>query len=65
MEEIGDDYFVELLLKSLIEPSKDGNKQTFVMHDLVNDLARDVSGRSCFRFEHGKIPPNVRHLSYN
>ncbi|MED6149879.1 hypothetical protein PIB30_066885 [Stylosanthes scabra] len=61
MEEIGEDYFIELVQRSLIEPSTVGS---FAMHDLVNDLARDVSGRSCFRFEHGKIPLDVRHLSY-
>ncbi|RHN52811.1 putative P-loop containing nucleoside triphosphate hydrolase, leucine-rich repeat domain, L [Medicago truncatula] len=67
MEEVGDDYFVELLSRSLIQQSHDDfGRQKFLMHDLVNDLATIVSGKSCCRREHGgNISENVRHFSYN
>ncbi|GAU22725.1 hypothetical protein TSUD_138500 [Trifolium subterraneum] len=67
MEEVGDDYFVELLSRSLIQQSNDVSvRQKFFMHDLVSDLATIVSGKSCCRGEHGSnISVNVRHLSYN
>jgi len=67
MEEVGDDYFAELLSRSLIQQSHDDfGIQKFFMHDLVNDLATIVSGKSCCRREHGgNISENVRHLSYN
>ncbi|CAL5201625.1 unnamed protein product [Lathyrus oleraceus] len=67
MEEVGDEFFAELLSRSLIQQLHDNyGKQIFVMHDLVNDLATAVSGRSCYRHEFGaKSYENVRHLSYN
>ncbi|GAU12627.1 hypothetical protein TSUD_121180 [Trifolium subterraneum] len=64
-EEIGDDCFVELLSRSLIQQSNDVRGKIFNMHDLVNDLATVVSGKSCCRFECGDISENVRHISYN
>jgi len=65
-EEVGDDCFVELLSRSLIQQSNDdGCGEKYVMHDLVNDLATFISGKSCCRFECGNISINIRHLSYN
>ncbi|MCH79431.1 CC-NBS-LRR resistance protein [Trifolium medium] len=66
MEEVGEDCFVELLSRSLIQQlSGDSREQKFVMHDLVNDLATIVSGKSSYRLEcGGVISENVRHLSY-
>ncbi|GAU51678.1 hypothetical protein TSUD_120020 [Trifolium subterraneum] len=65
-EELGDDCFVELLSRSLIQQSNDDVRgKIFNMHDLVNDLATVVSGKSCRRFECGDISENVRHISYN
>ncbi|AES69619.2 putative P-loop containing nucleoside triphosphate hydrolase, leucine-rich repeat domain, L [Medicago truncatula] len=65
MEELGDDCFAELLSRSLIQQSNDnGRGEKFFMHDLVNDLATVVSGKSCCRFECGNISENVRHVSY-
>ena len=66
LENLGDDWFSELLSRSLIQQLRDdacGEK--FVLHDLVNDLATFVSGKSCCRLECGDIPKNVRHFSYN
>ncbi|GKV47348.1 hypothetical protein SLEP1_g54254 [Rubroshorea leprosula] len=42
-EEIGHQYFQELLSRSLFQQSST-NKSHFVMHDLINDLAIDVAG---------------------
>ncbi|XP_004516528.1 putative disease resistance RPP13-like protein 1 [Cicer arietinum] len=68
-EEVGDDYVNELLSRSLIQVQQsngDFGRQKLVMHDLVNDLASMVFGKSYFRLEcSGKISKNVRHLSYN
>ncbi|AES69651.2 putative P-loop containing nucleoside triphosphate hydrolase, leucine-rich repeat domain, L [Medicago truncatula] len=66
LEELGDDCFAELLSRSLIQQlSNDDRGEKFVMHDLVNDLATFVSGKSCCRLECGDILENVRHFSYN
>jgi len=65
-EEVGDDYFSELLSRSLIQQSNDdAHGEKFFMHDLVNDLATFISGKSCCRLECDNISKNVRHLSYN
>ncbi|RHN66334.1 putative P-loop containing nucleoside triphosphate hydrolase, leucine-rich repeat domain, L [Medicago truncatula] len=66
LEELGNDCFAELLLRSLIQQlSDDACGKKFVMHDLVNDLSTFVSGKSCYRLECDDIPENVRHFSYN
>jgi hypothetical protein len=66
MEEVGEDYFLDLASRSLLEQSS-GNKSSFVMHDLVNDLAKFVSGQFTFRLEVDhpqEIVNRIRHLSY-
>jgi len=67
VEEVGDDYFNELLSRSLLEQSNDDAvKEKFVMHDVVNDLATIVSEKSCCRFgSGGRISKDVHHVSYN
>ncbi|GKV41802.1 hypothetical protein SLEP1_g49294 [Rubroshorea leprosula] len=42
-KEIGDQYFQDLLSRSLFQQSS-GDESQFVMHDLINDLAIDVAG---------------------
>ncbi|KAJ9685239.1 hypothetical protein PVL29_017316 [Vitis rotundifolia] len=46
MEDLGGDYFHELLSRSFFQPSS-SNESRFVMHDLVNDLAQFVAGETC------------------
>ncbi|KAB2607315.1 disease resistance RPP13-like protein 1 [Pyrus ussuriensis x Pyrus communis] len=50
MEDLGRDYFRELLARSLFQESSKNNSR-YVMHDLVNDLARWAAGEICFRLE--------------
>lgn len=66
-EEIGDEFFAELISRSLIQLSNDdGDGEKFVMHDFISDIAAFVLGTSCFHLENGSsISKNVRHLSYN
>jgi hypothetical protein len=66
MEEVGNDYFIDLVSRSLFQQSS-GDKSCFVMHDLVNDLAKFVSGQFIFRLEgfcFDGIVNKTRHLSY-
>ncbi|XP_050272950.1 putative disease resistance protein At3g14460 isoform X1 [Quercus robur] len=66
MEDIGAEYFLDLVSRSLLQRSN-GNKLCFLMHDLVHDLAKSVSGKFCFRSEGdntNKIIEKTRHFSY-
>ncbi|XP_057512807.1 putative disease resistance protein RGA4 [Actinidia eriantha] len=51
IEDLGCQYFCELLARSFFQPSIGGDNSLFVMHDLINDLAQFVAGRICFRPE--------------
>lgn len=65
MEEVGDEYFCELLLRFFLQRSN-GNKSRFMMHDLMSHLATPVSGKFCFRLEYDDTSGMnawTRHLS--
>ncbi|CAN6696701.1 unnamed protein product [Malus baccata var. baccata] len=66
LEEVGERYFDELLLRSLFQrPRLD--QPRFTMHDLIHDLTMLVSGEFCFRLdlEHSnEACKRVRHFSY-
>ncbi|XP_014502938.1 putative disease resistance RPP13-like protein 1 [Vigna radiata var. radiata] len=65
VEEIGEQYFDDLLTRSFFLQSTVIKK--FVMHDLLNDLAKYVCGDFCFRFKFDKgnsIPKTTRHFSF-
>ncbi|KAF7116191.1 hypothetical protein RHSIM_RhsimUnG0036600 [Rhododendron simsii] len=71
MEDLGCEYFRELLSRSLFQPSSSGEFSLFVMHDLINDLAQFVARRTYFRpvemlqnNEDDKNITKARHSSY-
>ncbi|CAL5380955.1 unnamed protein product [Camellia sinensis] len=51
MEDVGGDYFRELLSRSFFQPSSTSKGSKFVMHDLINDLAHVVARDTCFRLD--------------
>ncbi|CAL9004572.1 unnamed protein product [Prunus brigantina] len=63
MEKVAKEYFDELLSRSLFQTS---GKSSFVMHDLINDLAVFMSKGFCSRWEgrESHEVERVRHLSY-
>jgi len=66
MEVIGAEYFLDFVSRSLLQRSN-GSKLCFLMHDLVHDLAKSVSGKFCFRLEGdntNKIIDKTCHFSY-
>ena len=54
IEEVGNEYFHELLSWSFFQQSPH-NKLFSVMPDLVNDLTQFASGEFCCKFEDGKL----------
>ncbi|XP_050283344.1 putative disease resistance RPP13-like protein 1 [Quercus robur] len=50
MEEIGEQYFNELISRSFFQRSNN-DEPCFIMHDLFNDLAKFIFGEFCFRLE--------------
>ncbi|XP_006356392.1 putative disease resistance protein At3g14460 [Solanum tuberosum] len=66
----GDQYFFELRSRSLFEkvPESEWKPEGFLMHDLINDLARNVSSNLCIRLEENKgshMLEKCRHMSYS
>ena len=71
MEDLGAEYFRELVSRSFLMQSENGESQ-FVMHDLISDLAKSVAGQLFLHLEdeleHNKNYMNLqdtRHVSYN
>ncbi|XP_065867666.1 putative disease resistance protein RGA1 [Euphorbia lathyris] len=69
LEEIGDQYFNDLLLRSFFqEVEKDdyGGIVTCKMHDLIHDLAQTVAGSDCSisGTNAENVSKRVRHLSF-
>ncbi|XP_027909714.1 putative disease resistance protein At3g14460 isoform X2 [Vigna unguiculata] len=75
-EEVGEQYFNDLLSRSFFQQLDNEmsyethfiklNKKLFIMHDLLNDLAKYVSGEMCFRLgvdRAEKVPKTTRHFS--
>nr|ACJ22813.1 NBS-LRR type putative disease resistance protein CNL-B16 [Phaseolus vulgaris]ACZ74712.1 CNL-B16 [Phaseolus vulgaris] len=64
-EEVGEQYFNDLLSRSFFQQS---GKRHFLMHDLLNDLAKYVCADFCFRLKFDKglcIPNTTRHFSFD
>ncbi|CAL5382494.1 unnamed protein product [Camellia sinensis] len=51
MEDVGGEYFRELLSRSFFQPSSTSKSSKFVMHDLINDLAQVVTRDTCLRLD--------------
>ncbi|KAL6288582.1 hypothetical protein ACE6H2_006092 [Prunus campanulata] len=72
MEDLGTDYFQELLSRSLFQKSSNKYNSKYVMHDLVVGLAQWAAGDICFRLEDKQNSCHVqlgcftkaRHASY-
>nr|XP_007133587.1 hypothetical protein PHAVU_011G1916000g [Phaseolus vulgaris]ESW05581.1 hypothetical protein PHAVU_011G1916000g [Phaseolus vulgaris] len=65
-EEIGEQYFNDLLSRSFFQQSNSLDGRYFVMHDLLNDLAKYVSGETCYRLGVDRprsVPKTTRHFS--
>ncbi|EOX96600.1 Cc-nbs-lrr resistance protein, putative isoform 1 [Theobroma cacao] len=72
MEDLGSQYFNELLSRSIFQQST-SNKARYVMHDLINDLAQSVSDEICSSLDDMDmvegdklctVAEKVRHLSF-
>ncbi|XP_028802563.1 putative disease resistance RPP13-like protein 1 [Neltuma alba] len=66
IEEVGNEYFQELVSRSFFQESSSINGTCFVMHDILNDLAIHVSGDLCFKQEANGVvdfSEKTRHLS--
>lgn len=63
IEDVGSEYFDDLLYKSFFQSHCDG----YIMHPLLGDLARYISKDECFTVQDGMsesmIPTTVRHIS--
>ncbi|XP_073009183.1 uncharacterized protein [Typha latifolia] len=62
MEDIGNDYFDELVSGSFLQLLENYG---YGMHDLFHDLAENISKEDCFRIESDQaeeIPSTIRHL---
>jgi len=69
LEEVGHEYFDDLVLRSLFQHSYSWNRGSFfVMHDLMHDLAAFLGGEFYFRADElgkkTKIDRKARHLSF-
>ncbi|KAF3441374.1 hypothetical protein FNV43_RR15288 [Rhamnella rubrinervis] len=63
LEEVGEEYFEDLTSRSFFHVDEHGE---FTMHDLVNDLAKFVSGESCLRLDDNcseNLTRKTRHIS--
>ncbi|KAJ4807386.1 Disease resistance protein (CC-NBS-LRR class) family [Rhynchospora pubera] len=66
LEDVGKSYFSELIARSFIQVIKRNNKEYYVMHDLMNELACHVSKGECYILKEGDTLENlgsVKHLS--
>ncbi|XP_057742780.1 putative disease resistance RPP13-like protein 1 [Arachis stenosperma] len=68
LEEVGHEYFSDLASRSFFQPSHNAYETSFVMHDLVHDLATFYGEKFYFRtFEVKNVLKHdikTRHLSY-
>ncbi|XP_029149304.1 putative disease resistance RPP13-like protein 1 [Arachis hypogaea] len=69
LEDVGYKYFNDLAARSFFQPSKNGYEDSFVMHDLMHDLATFYGEKFFVRIsEHENVAQHdtkARHLSYD
>ncbi|XP_009765783.1 putative disease resistance RPP13-like protein 1 isoform X4 [Nicotiana sylvestris] len=71
IEDLGNQYFLELRSRSLFERVQESSKrkvEVFLMHDLVNDLAQSTSLKLCINLEDNEgshMLEKSRHMSYS
>ncbi|RDY11199.1 putative disease resistance RPP13-like protein 1, partial [Mucuna pruriens] len=67
LEEVGEEYFDDLLSRSFFQQSSE-DERLFVMHDLLNHLAKYICGDICYRLgvdDKAKcISERTRHFSF-
>ena len=61
MEQLGREYFHELLSRSFFQQLS-GRESSFVMHDLINDLALFTSGEFYCKFVLGALHHGPAHM---
>ncbi|CAJ2638850.1 unnamed protein product [Trifolium pratense] len=65
-EKVGEEYFDVLVSRSLInQRSIGGDEAHFQMHDLIHDLATEVSSPYCINMDEHNLHDKVQNLSYN
>ncbi|XP_062115467.1 putative disease resistance RPP13-like protein 1 [Humulus lupulus] len=66
IEEVGEEYFEDLISRSFFQPLSNRKKSVFHMHDLIHDLARFVSGEFCLGVDTklSTCTHKIRHFSY-
>ncbi|XP_014492654.1 putative disease resistance RPP13-like protein 1 [Vigna radiata var. radiata] len=67
-KEVGEQYFNDLLSWSFFQQVSNEEENYFIMHDLLNDLAKYVSQDICIRLRVDKpqgIPKTTRHCSFS
>ncbi|KAJ9153501.1 hypothetical protein P3X46_026930 [Hevea brasiliensis] len=63
MEKVGEEYFRDLLSRSFFQQSS-YKRSHFVMHELINDLAKFVSGEFCCRMGNENSYDSMRKTRY-
>ncbi|XP_056690871.1 putative disease resistance RPP13-like protein 1 [Spinacia oleracea] len=64
MEDAGSNFFVDLVSRSLLEPSPSSDGGCFIMHDLVHDLAQWAAGDICCTMNINKVSSRTRYFSF-
>uniref|UniRef100_A0A0D3F3B8 NB-ARC domain-containing protein n=1 Tax=Oryza barthii TaxID=65489 RepID=A0A0D3F3B8_9ORYZ len=67
-EDIGLSYLDELVGNGFLVKVSDDKRQYYVMHDLLHELAQNVSSHECvsirsYSFRSNNVPQSVRHIS--
>ncbi|RHN65636.1 putative P-loop containing nucleoside triphosphate hydrolase, leucine-rich repeat domain, L [Medicago truncatula] len=65
MEEVADEYFDELVSRSLIHRWSVNDCVHYKMHDLINDLATMVSSSYCIRYGDRKLQESVERVLHD